>query len=193
MAAYNEVLHWRKNFFPVPYGSVGKRFVSETSRLYRAYAAASSLEGVALAAACIMPTLLLQNPSSTSKTVVHIEYLERRLDSWEKGDINALVEEGRSIQRHLKPRPTSRKVQTSLANRFARLMFKGDTAGAIRMLSSSSSGGVLHLHEQLDSTSGGPATVLDALKKKHPPPQSLSSQAVIPGEPPLPPHPAYYD
>lgn len=140
-----------------------------------------------------MPTLLLQNPSSTSKTVVHIKYLERRLDSWEKGDINALVEEGRSIQCHLKPRPTSRKVQTSLANHFAKLMFKGGTAGAIHMLSSSSSGGVLHLHEQLDSTSGGPATVLDALTKKHPSPQSPSSQAVIPGEPPLLPHPAYYD
>ena len=130
MAAYNEVLHWRKNFFPVPYGSVGKRFVSDMSRLYRAYAAASSLEGVTLAAACIMPTLLLQNPSSTSKTVVHREYLERRLHSWEKGDVNALVKEGRSIQHHLKPRPTSRKVETSLANRFAKLMFKGNTAGA---------------------------------------------------------------
>lgn len=37
MAAYNEVLHWRKNFFPVLYGSVGKRFVSEMSRLYRVH------------------------------------------------------------------------------------------------------------------------------------------------------------
>ena len=45
MAAYNEVLHWQKNFFPVPYGSFGKRFMSEMSQLYRAYAAASSLEG----------------------------------------------------------------------------------------------------------------------------------------------------
>ncbi|XP_019860066.1 PREDICTED: uncharacterized protein LOC109588333 [Amphimedon queenslandica] len=140
-----------------------------------------------------MPTLLLQNPSPKSKSRDHITYLERRLNSWEKGDMLALVEEGRSIQRQFKPRPTTWKAQVNLANRFAKLMFKGDVAGAIRMLSSTSSGGVLHVQEQLDSTSGDPATVLDALKQKHPPPQPTFSQAVIPGEPPLPPHPAFYD
>ena len=117
MSAYKEVLHWQKNLFPVPHGNIGRSFVNELSRLYKAYAAASSLEGVALAAACIMPTLLLQNPSPRSKTRDHITYLERRLNSWEKGDILALVEEGRSIQRQFKPRHTSRKAQVNLANR----------------------------------------------------------------------------
>ena len=43
-AAYNECVHWRRNAFLVPSGSVGKQFVKELTRLFDAYAQGSALE-----------------------------------------------------------------------------------------------------------------------------------------------------
>jgi hypothetical protein len=48
-----------------------------------------------------MQSLLLQKPFVKSKTQDHACYLERRLNQWLKGDIKALVNEGKCIQRHL--------------------------------------------------------------------------------------------
>ena len=36
--AYCEVVHWRKQFFPVPQGHAGKAFVAELARLLQSYA-----------------------------------------------------------------------------------------------------------------------------------------------------------
>ena len=58
-ATYTEVIHWRRNCFTVPLGRVGRDFVSELSKLYFAFASASSLESVALKAVTILPILLL--------------------------------------------------------------------------------------------------------------------------------------
>jgi len=35
--AYDEVVHWRSNLFPVPRGKVGKEFVQELAQLISAY------------------------------------------------------------------------------------------------------------------------------------------------------------
>ncbi len=45
---YDEVVCWRRNNFPVPTGKAGTAFVSELSRLFRAYAEGTALEYVAL-------------------------------------------------------------------------------------------------------------------------------------------------
>ena len=65
--AYSEVVHWRKNTFTVPFGNAGKRFVTELSTLYRAYAEGSALECIALKAITVMSILLLQKPHNKSK------------------------------------------------------------------------------------------------------------------------------
>jgi len=78
-AIHAEVVHWRRNCFSVPFGKAGKDFVKELSMLYSAYGSASALESVALMAAIVLPILLLQKPSRTSKTKQHIALLERRL------------------------------------------------------------------------------------------------------------------
>ena len=49
-ATYSEVVHLKKNIFSVFYGGAGKQFVSELSKLYRAYAECSALECIALKA-----------------------------------------------------------------------------------------------------------------------------------------------
>ena len=97
-AAYNEVVHWRRNIFAVPSGKAGKTFVREMAKLYRAYAEGSALETVALKATTILPILLLQKPHHSSKSREHLACLERHLTAWNAGDIDPLLQEGRTIQ-----------------------------------------------------------------------------------------------
>ncbi len=89
-AAYAEVVHWKKNLFPVPRGSSGKKFVMELSRLFRGYAEQSALESVALQAITftVMSILLLQKPTRKSKPKEHGSCLEPCLNTWSTGDIN---------------------------------------------------------------------------------------------------------
>ena len=81
-ATYSEVVHWRINSFKVPTGKTGKEFTNELSRLFLAFASASSMETVALRAAIVLPILLLQKPHRRSKAKEHVACLERRLRIW---------------------------------------------------------------------------------------------------------------
>ena len=65
--------------------------------LYRAYAEGSALERVALKATIILPILLLQKPHYSSKFREHVACLS----VWKMGDIDALLQEGRTIQNRL--------------------------------------------------------------------------------------------
>ena len=86
-AAYSEVVHWKNNTFSIPYGNAGKKFVTELSKLYRAFAEHTALESIALKATTVMSVLLLQKPSHKSKPKDHSACLERRLRSWTEGDV----------------------------------------------------------------------------------------------------------
>ena len=57
-ATYQEVVHWRSNCFKIPYGNVGKRFVLELARLFRAAGEGFSLESIALKAAFTLCSLV---------------------------------------------------------------------------------------------------------------------------------------
>ena len=63
---YSKVLHWRRNCFKVPVCNVGRKVVSELSRLFTSFASQSATESVALMATIVMPLLLLQKPSRSS-------------------------------------------------------------------------------------------------------------------------------
>ena len=77
-------MKWHGNIFRIPYGLAGKSFVS-------AYADRSLLEFIALKSAMTLPTLILQKPFRTLKTKDDINCIERRLDLWLNGDIDALI------------------------------------------------------------------------------------------------------
>ena len=65
---YDEAVHWRRNLFKVPSGKPGKSFVRELTRLFRAYAEGSALEGVALKAAMtICQHYCSRNPAQSLK------------------------------------------------------------------------------------------------------------------------------
>ena len=84
--AYKEVTQWRNNFFPIPFGTAGKAFVSELARLLRAYAESSALESIAMKAVSVAHILLIQRPHTKSDKRQHIMslpsngFMERRED-----------------------------------------------------------------------------------------------------------------
>ena len=178
-STYSEVIHWRRNCFSVPTGKVGRDFVSE---LARAFGSASALESVAIKATIVLPILLLQKPSKVSKTKDHVRCLERRLQHWVNGDLEELTREGRTIQHRL-PKGRTPGADSNPARTFSNLMFKGKCQAALRLLSDSGKGDVLHLNDPVDPNDPLSPSVREALLHKHPQPNKLilnASSTMIP-------------
>ena len=96
--AYDEVVHWKRNLFVVPFGKAGKEFVQELTRLFHCCGEKSALECIALKATMLFYTLLLQKPhvSASSKDIVNC--LQHWLPLWKQGNIDDLLLEGRTVQ-----------------------------------------------------------------------------------------------
>ena len=104
-SAYEHVIHWKPNLFLPPLGSTGTKFVREVARLLQAYADSSSLERIAMKGVAVLQQLLLQKPSKNSKVANRAKHLQRRLDLWHSGDLAALLNEGKCIQKRLSKNP----------------------------------------------------------------------------------------
>ena len=87
--------------FLLPTVKAGKSFIDKTNRLLNEWAQDSPLKSIAFTTIMVMPSLLLQKPSKTSKAKDHSEALVRRLRLWRQGDISELVREGETIQNQL--------------------------------------------------------------------------------------------
>ena len=191
-AAYNEAVHWRRNIFKVPSGKAGKEFTLELARLFRSYGQASSLECIAIKAAMLMPVLLLQKPSRTSKAKDHVQHLERRLKAWLEGDIAGLVHEGRVIRNHIVHTQRRYEDDDQLARTFAKFMVEGKTHAAMRLLSDSGRNSILPLDSLVDGPSS--RTVRDELKAKHPAACPASESALLTSSNrTVPTHPVLFD
>ena len=145
--------------------------MSELARLFQAYADSSSLEGIAMKACTLIPILLLQKPSRTSKSKEHATHLQRRLELWQRGDIPSLLDEGRCIQKHLH-HSTKQPDDEAIARTFRNLMLQGKTQSALRYLSRNTNGGVLQLDDLVPETADTDETemhtVRDILHNKYP-------------------------
>ena len=123
---YKEVVHWNRNLSKIPSGKAGTSFVREISHLFQAYAERSTLEGIAMKAAMILPALLLQKPHSRSRTKDHAKHLERRLGLWKEGSLDNLLEEGRTIQLRLTKENQYKNNSTDqLPRKFSKVMMEG--------------------------------------------------------------------
>ena len=131
------------HIFSVPSGKAARAFVSEMAGLFRSYAEGSALESIAITAAMILPPLLLQKPTLKSKPREHASCLERRLQCWRAGDIESLLNEGRTIQSRLPKAPPHAINQESTARAFSKLMFQGKTKTALRLITEQNVGSVL--------------------------------------------------
>ena len=185
--AYQEVVHWRRNIFRVPHGKGGTLLVSELDRLIRAYAEGSALEPIAWRAVTVLSALALQKPSRKAKNKELNACLERRMATWAKGDITALLEEGRCLQQRLPKDALGRRGDQSLARAFSNLMFQGKTGAALDLLSQKGTGGVLHANDLVTKDDPTSPSVLDILKTKHPAAQPASADALLPDcqDPPI--------
>ena len=174
-SAYAETVHWHRNLFLVPSGKAGTSFITLLAKLFCAYGEGSSLESIALRAAMGMPVLLLQKPHARSKTYEHVTSLERRPASWQRDDIDTLVQEGRTIQKrfHLTSTSNDSNHKQHKTRKIAKLMSQGKVKAALQLLEKTNSGGVLPLNStittNLHSIQPTPCTVREVLIEKHPP------------------------
>ena len=176
---YAEVVHWRRNLFAVPSGDAGRKFVTETARMFHAFADRSALERIAIKAVMIMPSLLLQKPHPKSKVKEHAACLSRRLAYWTEGKFVDLLRECRAIQEHLSVLgPKQKFSEDRLSHTFAKLMMMGRTASALRLLREAEKGGLLNLSDEADGYTDG-MTVLDVLRQKHPPGNPAHPDSVV--------------
>ena len=132
-------------------GKAGMAFVRELSRMFRAYADGSALERMAMKAAMTMPALLLQKPHHRSKAKDYTLCLERRLRLWSDGNLDELLDEGRTFQRKFtRNQPNQENSSTQTARFFAKLMMEGKVRAALRLVTENKNGGPLRLDSYAD-------------------------------------------
>ena len=119
-------------------------------------------------AAMVMPVLLIQKPHQRSRQKEHTKHLERRLKLWSDGDIDALFNEGRTIQTEFKHHFRQQNTNnTQSARSFAKLVMEGKMRAALRLLSQDHNTGPLPLDSQVEEN-GTAKTVREILQAKHP-------------------------
>lgn len=130
-AAYEQVVHWKPNLFYLPKENAASQSVLELTRLFNSYAQSSSAEGIALTSAMLLPSLILQRPHKRSKPQDHIGCLEHRLALWGTSTgVRQLLNEGKSVQRHLSRSHHDRK-DGNRTSRFTDFICKGKVKDAL--------------------------------------------------------------
>ena len=167
--AYEEVVFWRRNLFPIPANCSGRTFVNETTRLLAGFASGNPLETIAMKSIAIMSHLLLQKSHAKSTTHENKQHLQRRLGMWQTGDILGLLREARLIQKSLQKQPLRR--DPDLVRCFTNLMLHGKVNAALRLITEQTRGGVLPLSQEVKMT----------LSQKHPSAEPVDPGALLSG------------
>ena len=169
---YNTVVHWRKSLLLLPFGSTGKRFIEEMTRLINSWTFRSEQDTIAKKALMVLSTLLPQKTSFTSKSKDNVETLKRRLNQWKDEQIEKLLVEGKTIQERLFKDSAKKKSSDRKATLFVRFMEDGKVSKALKLLESSNKGGILPLTEE----------TFEVLLEKHPKASKASNDILIQGE-----------
>ncbi len=144
-----------------------------------------------------MPALLLQKPHHRSKAKEHAKHLNRRLQLWNEGDLESLVEESNTIQRQFaQNHNSSNRSAQQTARIFAKLMMEGKVRAAVRLIAEDNGGGPLPLDSlvESDGSTATPETVREVLLKKHPTKQQPALSSIItPDTPSIEPHSILFD
>ena len=167
---YDEMVHFKRNIFKVPSGRAGKDFVMELVSWLRHFNNNTDMNSIALKAFMVLPTLILQKPSPTSKAKDHSAAIERRLKLWKQGELTMLMKEIKFIQNKFNSSRKEKSMQ-DISKVFARLVMKGNLSAAIKLLDKETSSGVLNL---------SPA-VLAELEKQHPPAAGIKEESLLHG------------
>ena len=100
------------------------------------------------------------------------------------GDIDALLQEGRTIQNQLPKLGPTAKDEERTTRVFSKLMLEGKPKAALRLISDQCKGGVLRLDSYIPSSDPEtePQTVRETLVSKHPPTQPASAVSILSSE-----------
>jgi hypothetical protein len=102
---YEQSQFWRNNLFDLPPGPHSKKFINLITYWLDQFNQDTPFVHIALKVMMILPNLLLQKPSNTSKPADHQALLEARLEKWDGGELPELVKEGNLLQRKLVESP----------------------------------------------------------------------------------------
>ena len=171
--AYESIARWRKNVFKLPSGQSGKHFTQALARLLASVGERSPLERVALKAAALLAPLLLQKPAGKLTYRDNVNHLTRRLALWEDGNLKELLKEGSTIQSQLASSERAPDDST-IAKRFAAMVFNNNLKGAMSLVSEKGKGGILAID----------ANTKREMSLKHPKPEPMVPDALLKGEPP---------
>ena len=166
---YNKVVHWRKSLFLLPSGSTGKRFIEKMTRLINNWKFRSEQDTIAMKALMVLPTLMFQKTSLTSKSKDNVEILKQRLNQWEDGQIEKLLIESKTIQERLFKDNVKNQSSNRKTTLFARFMENGKVNKALKLLESSEKGRILPLTEE----------TFEMLLEKHPKASEASNDILI--------------
>ena len=95
----------------------------------------------------LMPALLLQKPSKSSKSKDHVAALKRRLQRWKNGEILQLLREATALQSRLLKIGTMKNINV-VSRKFREYMSKGNENSAIKLLSNNMERCVLSLNKE---------------------------------------------
>ena len=132
--AYEEIVHWRRNVFLVPYGKVGNEFVQELTRMISAYRDGGAFDCVAIKVAMVMCSLLLQKPYRSVTSADLVKCLQHRMTLWKQGDIVELLREGRVIQGRLVASKSISHDTDRITCQFVNHMLHGNVKSALSLL-----------------------------------------------------------
>ena len=169
-STYGEAIKWKRKLFMLPSGKTSKEYIDECTRLILEWVHDSQLQGIAIKALMIMPSLLLQKCSRNSEAKDHTESLKTRLKSWKQDDFDGLVREVRFIHSKLiyQNSPTSIKLMVKIFNNF---MLSGKVTVTLKLLSDTDSATILPTTKQ----------TINLLKEKHPAGAPKCDDLLLPG------------
>ena len=152
---YEKIKYWKNNMFDIPSGSQPKKLIDLMNFWLDQFNKDTPFASIALKVFMIIPNLILQKSSKTSKAKEHIQLMNTRLQKWDNGDFIDIFRECNIIQNKLLK---CKKVTLDFERLFVRFMLLGKVNSAIRLLERNSCGGVLPMND----------TNLNLLYEKHP-------------------------
>ena len=168
-SAYERMLKWKKNLFKIPSGNASKTFVKLLAKWLHHFNTETEFKGIALKVYHVLPSLFLQKPSKNSKARDHLRCLERRLESWNNGDIPSLVTEAQTIQNRLQKLSPLTRSPDDTARIFARQILQGKVHAALKLISEDGGQGVHTITDE----------VMADLHDKHPIPAPISEGTLL--------------
>ena len=161
----------------LPSGTADKRSVEEVTRLMKLWIQDTPLKSISLKAVHIMPALLLQKPSKSSKAKDHLQALERLIKLWNEVNVEGLLYQGMIIQQKLRSDKEGMTIP-KISLKFKNLMSKANFNRALKLLTDNIHSVILPLNKE----------TLELLVQKYPEPREPSLD-ISTQEPTKPIHP----